>query len=105
MVRSAGIRAKGANSESKDRSVVGVTRRFTEAISLSSSFVIRKRMNSFVMSRFSQSLFTENSTEGLSIKYPPLSVSGIGEKLYAKGDLANASDWLSRFRVPDTVSP
>ena len=49
-----------------------------EAISFSSSLVIRNRMNSFVMSRSSQSLFTENSTEGLSIKYPPSSVMGIG---------------------------
>ena len=60
--------------------VVGVIRRFTEAISFSALFVIRNRMNSFVISRSSQFLFTENSREGLSIKYPPSSVMGMGKK-------------------------
>ena len=50
------------------------------AISLSSCGVIRKRINSFAISRFELSLLTENCRFGISRKFAPSSDTGIGTK-------------------------
>ena len=62
-------------------------------------------MNSLAMSRFLLSLLTENCRLGISMKLVPLSDIGTGANVYSNGLAINASETLSRFFVPDTVSP
>ena len=104
-MRESGTSPNAAYMVLKERSFVGDISPFICAISFSSDVEIRKRMNSLAISRLELSLLTENCRLGMSRKTAPSSDMGIGTKVYSKGLAMNASERLSRFLVPETVSP